>query len=95
MVLNAKAMGWASGFGLDSAKLKSAKVKIFGKWYFPDLPANQRLVNLETGDVETFPAALRAGTVLYVLEEELKRAKLGPFADPAPAAEEPATEKPA
>jgi hypothetical protein len=83
MVLNAKAMEWAGGFGIDSAKLKNAKVKIFGKWYFPDMPANQRLINLQTGDVETFPTGLRAGTVLYVLEAELKQAKLGPFAEPA------------
>lgn len=84
MVLNAKAMEWAGGFGIDSAKLKNAKVKIFGKWYFPDMPANERLINLQTGDVETFPTGLRAGTVLFVLEDELKQAKLGPFAEPAP-----------
>jgi hypothetical protein len=88
MVLNAKAMEWAGSFGLDSAKLKSGKVKIFGKWYFPDIPANQRLINLQTGEVETFPQGLRAGTVLYVLEEELKQAKLGPYAEAEP--EEPA-----
>ena len=83
MVLNAKAMEWAGGFGIDSAKLKNAKVKIFGKWYFPDIPANQPLINLQTGEVETFPSGLRAGTVLYVLEDELKQAKLGPYAEPA------------
>ncbi|MFN0070680.1 MAG: hypothetical protein ACKVVP_04220 [Chloroflexota bacterium] len=91
MVLNAKAMEWAAGFGIDSAKLKSAKVKIFGKWYFPDIPANQRLVNLQTGEVETFVAGLRAGTILYVLEDELKQAKLGPFGEPA--AETPPPDK--
>jgi hypothetical protein len=91
MVLNAKAMEWAGNFGLDSAKLKFGKVKIFGKWYFPDIPANQRLINLQTGEVETFPQGLRAGTVLYVLEDELKNAKLGPFADPEP--EKPADDK--
>ena len=32
MVLNAKAMEWAGNFGLDSAKLKSGKVKIFGAY---------------------------------------------------------------
>jgi len=90
MVLNAKAMEWAGNFGLDSAKLKSGKVKIFGKWYFPEIPANQRLINLQTGEVETFPQGLRAGTVLYVLEDELKNAKLGPFADPEP--EKPAAD---
>jgi hypothetical protein len=81
MVMNAKAMEWAGNYGLDSAKLKSGKVKIFGKWYFPDIPANERLINLQTGEVETFPRGLRAGTVLYVLEDELKRAKLGPYAE--------------
>jgi hypothetical protein len=85
MVLNAKAMEWAGGFGIDSAKLKNAKVKIFGKWYFPDIPANQPLINLQTGEVETFPSGLRAGTVLYVLEDELKQAKLGPYAEPTAA----------
>ena len=30
MVLNVKAMEWAAGLGLDTAKLKAAKVKIFG-----------------------------------------------------------------
>jgi hypothetical protein len=84
MVLNVKAMEWAAGFGLDTAKLKSAKVKVFGKWYYPDLPVNQRLINLQTGETETFKDQLRAGTVLYVLEDELKTAKLGPFAEPAP-----------
>ena len=82
MVMNAKAMEWAGNYGLDSAKLKSGKVKIFGKWYFPDIPANEPLINLQTGEVETFPQGLRAGTILYVLEDELKRAKLGPFAEP-------------
>lgn len=84
MVLNVKAMEWAAGLGLDTAKLKAAKVKIFGKWYYPDIPANERLVNLQTGEVETFNANMRAGTILYVLEDELKHAKLGPYAEPAP-----------
>ena len=60
---------------------------IFGKWYFPDLPANVPLVNLSTGEVETFPPGYRAGAVLYVKEEDLKRAGLGPYkavAAPAP-----------
>jgi hypothetical protein len=92
MVLNAKAMDWASSMGLDTAKLKNGKVKIYGKWYFPYNPANEQLINLQTGEVETFPTGMRAGTVLYVLEDELKRAKLGPFAEPP--AEAPA-DKPA
>jgi len=66
MVLDSKQMDWASREGLDTAALKKAKVPIFGKWYFPDLPANVPLVNLSTGEVETFPAGYRAGAVLYV-----------------------------
>src|SRR5204862_123643 len=79
---------------LETAALKKAKVPIFGKWYFPDLPANVPLVNLSTGEIETFPAGFRAGAVLYVKEEDLKRAGIGPYkgapvpaTPPAPAAE--------
>jgi cytochrome c oxidase subunit 4 len=87
MVLDSKQMEWASRQGLETAALKKAKVPIFGKWYFPDLPANVPLVNLSTGEVETFPAGFRAGAVLYVKEEDLKRAGIGPYkAAPAPAA---------
>src|SRR5215210_1578014 len=89
MVLDSKQMDWASREGLDTAALKRAKVPIFGKWYFPDLPANVPLVNLSTGEVETFPAGYRAGAVLYVKEDDLKRAGLGPYKAAAPAA--PAT----
>lgn len=102
MVLDSKQMDWASREGLDTAALKKAKVPIFGKWYFPDLPANVPLVNLSTGEVETFPAGYRAGAVLYVKEDDLKRAGLGPYkavAAPAPvpveAAPEPAAPGPA
>src|SRR5215210_1424712 len=100
MVLDSKQMEWASREGLDTAALKRAKVPIFGKWYFPDLPANVPLVNMSTGEVESFPAGYRAGAVLYVKEEDLKRAGLGPYkvaaAAPSPAraavAEAPAAE---
>jgi cytochrome c oxidase subunit IV len=90
MVLDSKQMEWASREGLDTAALKKAKVPIFGKWYFPDLPDDVPLVNLSTGEVETFPAGYRAGAVLYVKEEDLKRAGLGPYkaAEPAPQAEQ-------
>src|SRR6185436_19228648 len=97
MVLDSKQMEWASREGLDTAALKRAKVPIFGKWYFPDLPANEPLVNLSTGEVETFPAGYRAGAVLYVREEDLKKAGLGPYkgaAASAPAAEAPVEEAP-
>jgi cytochrome c oxidase subunit 4 len=87
MVLDSKQMDWASREGLDTAALKRAKVPIFGKWYFPDLPANEPLLNLSTGEIETFPAGYRAGAVLYVKEADLKRAGIGPYkAAPAPAA---------
>ncbi|MGE3270309.1 MAG: cytochrome C oxidase subunit IV family protein [Chloroflexota bacterium] len=89
MVLDSKQMEWASRQGLETATLKKAKVPIFGKWYFPDLPANVPLVNLSTGEVETFPAGFRAGAVLYVKEEDLKRAGLGPYKAAAPAAPPP------
>jgi heme/copper-type cytochrome/quinol oxidase subunit 4 len=93
MVLDSKQMDWASREGLDTAALKRAKVPIFGKWYFPDLPANEPLLNLSTGEIETFPAGYRAGAVLYVKDADLKRAGIGPYkaaAAPAPAAPAPA-----
>jgi hypothetical protein len=96
MVLDSKQMDWASREGLDTAALKRAKVPIFGKWYFPDLPANVPLVNLSTGEVETFPPGYRAGAVLYAKEEDLKRAGLGPYkAAAAPVAAAPAPSAPA
>jgi cytochrome c oxidase subunit IV len=85
MVVDSKQMEWAGREGLDTAALKRAKVPIFGKWYFPDLPANEPLVNLSTGQVETFPAGYRAGAVLYVKEADLKKAGLGPYKAAAPA----------
>jgi len=90
MVLDSKQMDWASREGLDTAALKRAKVPIFGKWYFPDLPANEPLLNLSTGEIETFPAGYRAGAVLYVKEADLKRAGIGPPPAPARAAPVPA-----
>src|SRR5215216_5810666 len=90
MVLDSKAMDWASQQGLDSAALKKAKVPIYGKWYFPDLPADEPLVNLSTGEIETFPPGYRAGAVLYVKDADLKRAGLGPYKAAAPAAPPPA-----
>src|SRR5436305_7453402 len=86
MVLDSRQMDWAGRQGLDSTALKRAKVPIYGKWYFPDLPPNEPLVNLSTGEIETFPPGYRAGAVLYVKEADLKRAGLGPYkAAPAPA----------
>ena len=86
MVLDSKHMEWASRQGLETATLKKAKVPIFGKWYFPDLPAQTSLINLSTGEIETFPAGFRAGAVLYVKEADLKEAGLGPYKPAAPPA---------
>src|SRR6476620_9669979 len=86
MVLDSKQMDWASREGLDTAALKRAKVPIYGKWYFPDLPANEPVVNLSTGEIETFPPGYRAGAVLYVKQSDLQRAGLGPYKPAAPAA---------
>lgn len=92
MVLDSKQMEWASRQGLETAALKKAKVPIFGKWYFPDLPANEPLINLSTGEVETFPSGFRAGAILYVKEADLKRAGIGPYkaAPAAPTLTQPA-----
>lgn len=93
MVLDVRAMEWAAQQGLDTAALKKAGVKVYGKWYFPDIPANVPLINLQTGEREAFQGERRAGQVLYVEEAELKRAGLGPFkteaAAPAVAAPAP------
>lgn len=93
MVLDAKAMTWASQNGIDTPTLKRLKIPIYGKWYFPELPANVPLVNLDNGHIQTFKTAMRAGEILYVARDDLRRARLGPYSvlpDPAPApAEEP------
>lgn len=78
MVLDAKALTWAAKNNIDTAKLKAAKVPIFGKWYFPEIPAGVPLVNLETGEQEIFPERMVAGEVIYVPAVDLVRAKLVP-----------------
>ena len=80
MVLDVKAMEWASENGIDTAKLKAAKIPIYGKWYFPDLPGNVPVVNLRNGHIERFPPGMRAGETLYVTRADLRRARLGPYA---------------
>jgi hypothetical protein len=87
-------MEWAADNGIDTAKLKAAKVPVYGKWYFPEIPSGVPLVNLQSGEIHTFGPGLRAGEVLYVARADLRRAKLGPYADDAEAAAEP-TEVPA
>ncbi len=80
MVLDVKAMSWAAQNDIDTAKLKAAKMPIYGKWYFPEIPANVPMVNLETGERRTFDERMIAGEVIWVAEADLRRARLGPFA---------------
>lgn len=79
MVLDVKAMGWAAQNGIDTAKLKAARVPIYGKWYYPELPAKTRLVNLESGEQATFPVPMVAGEAAWVRVRDLRRAGLGGF----------------
>jgi hypothetical protein len=78
MVLDAKALTWAAKNNIDTAKLKAAKVPIYGKWYFPEIPAGVPLVNLESGEQQVFPERMVAGEVIYVPSAELLRARLTP-----------------
>jgi hypothetical protein len=78
MVLDAKALTWAAKHDIDTAKLKKAKVPIYGKWYFPEIPPGVALVNLETGEQEIFPERMVAGEVIFVPSAELQRAGLAP-----------------
>jgi hypothetical protein len=78
MVLDAKALTWAAKNDIDTAKLKKARVPIYGKWYFPEIPPNVVLVNLETGEQQVFAERMLAGEVIYVPAAELQRAGLAP-----------------
>jgi len=78
MVLDAKALTWAAKNNIDTAKLKAAKVPIYGKWYFPEIPADVALTNLETGAQQIFPERMIAGEVIYVPSADLVRAGLAP-----------------
>jgi len=78
MVLDAKALTWAAKNNIDTAKLKGAKVPIYGKWYFPEIPADVPVVNLETGDREVFPTRMVAGELIWAPEADLRRAGLLP-----------------
>src|ERR687883_692070 len=73
MVLDAKAMTWAAQHELDTAKLKKAGIPIYGKWYFPEIPAETPMVNLETGERQVFQQRMLAGEVIYVAEADLRR----------------------
>src|SRR6266568_7688132 len=78
MVLDAKALTWAAKNDIDTAKLKKAKVPIYGKWYFPEIPPGIPLVNLETGEQQVFPERMIAGEVIYVPAADLQRVGLAP-----------------
>jgi hypothetical protein len=78
MVLDAKALTWAAKNNIDTAKLKAARVPIYGKWYFPEIPADVPLVNLETGEQQMFPERMVAGEVIFVPAADLQRAGLLP-----------------
>jgi len=78
MVLDAKALTWAAKNDIDTAKLKKAKVPIYGKWYFPEIPSHIALTNLETGEQEIFRERMIAGAVIYVPSADLVRAGLAP-----------------
>src|SRR5215207_2632709 len=82
MVLDAKALTWAASNNIDTAKLKAAKIPIYGKWYFPEIPAEVALVNLETGERQVFPERMLAGEVIYAPEADLRRASLLPESFP-------------
>jgi hypothetical protein len=78
MVLDAKALTWAAKNDIDTAKLKAARVPIYGKWYFPEIPPGVPLVNLETGEQQLFPERMLAGEVIYVPAADLLRVGLAP-----------------
>src|ERR671935_1798383 len=85
MVLDAKALTWAAQHNIDTAKLKAAKVPIYGKWYFPEIPPNVPMINLETGERRLFPERMLAGEVIWVAESDLRRADLMPAEAQRPA----------
>jgi hypothetical protein len=78
MVLDAKALTWAGKHDIDTAKLKAAKLPIYGKWYFPEIPPGVALVNLETGEQQVFSERMLAGEVIWVPAADLQRAGLLP-----------------
>jgi hypothetical protein len=84
MVLDAKALTWAAQNNIDTAKLKAAKIPIYGKWYFPELPPGVPLINLETGERHIFSELMLAGEVIWAPEAELRRANLLPADYPEP-----------
>jgi hypothetical protein len=90
MVLDVSAMTWAKAQNIDTRKLKAAKVPIYGKWYFPDLPLGVPLIDLETGERRTFHEPMVAGEILWAPEAALRRAGVE-TPEPEPAGEAEAT----
>ena len=88
MVLDAKALAWAAEHNIDTAKLKAAKVPIYGKWYFPEIPAGVPLISLQTGERRTFDERMVAGEVIWVTQADLEKAGLLP-AEAPPAETDP------
>src|ERR687884_1082374 len=84
MVLDAKALAWAAQHNIDTAKLKAAKVPIYGKWYFPEIPAGVPLISLQTGERRTFDVRMLAGEVMWVAQADLEKAGLLPAEEPRP-----------
>src|SRR5947209_15589250 len=84
MVLDAKALTWAARNNIDTAKLKAAKVAIYGKWYFPEIPPGVPLINLETGERASFDERMLAGELIFAPEADLRRAGLLPADFPEP-----------
>jgi hypothetical protein len=87
MVVDASAMTWAKAHDIDTRKLKAAKVPVYGKWYFPELPTNVPLINLETGERRVYTRPMLAGEVLWAPAEDLRRA--GVDVPPEPSVETP------
>lgn len=78
MVLDVKALSWAARNNIDTAKLKAAHVPVYGKWYFPEIPPDVPVINLETGERQVFDQRMLAGEVVWAPEAELRRANLLP-----------------
>src|SRR3954454_8665068 len=78
MVLDVKFVDWAAAQQLDTNKLKAARVPIYGKWYFPTIPADVQLVNLNSGELRAFTQPMLAGEVLWAPVADLERAGFWP-----------------
>ncbi len=78
MVLDVKFMEWAATQGLDTAALKAARVPLYGKWYFPDLPLQIPMVNLRTGEIQTFAEPMVAGQTIWAPRDDLQHAGFWP-----------------